>query len=96
MTEQPEMKRTRRVSVWRASFAGLGLLLLALSVPIAILTPFPFIPIGVGIGVAGAGLLARNSYKGRQWMARQVRRYPRLERSAPDWLKSLILGGDHV
>jgi hypothetical protein len=96
VTEQVQNSPRKRVSVWRVSLAGTGVLLLILSVPIAILTPFPFIPIGVGIGVAGAALLARNSRQGKQWMARQINRHPRLDRMAPHWLKTLILGGDNV
>ena len=67
-----------------------GVVLIIAGVPIAIATPL--IPVGLPITILGVVLLARNSMAGRRWMQRTLKRHPRLERFAPDWLLRLILG----
>ena len=85
-------RRPVRLGLRRGLLALLGGLLLLVSIPLAILTPFPFIPIGFSVGVAGAALVARNSDAGRALIAKQLNRYPGLQKALPDWLRSLVLG----
>jgi len=77
-------------TVGRQALALLGLFLVILSIPIGFITPF--IPIGFPIGILGSALLARNSVWGQRLIRYLMRRYPRLERIAPDWLLKLIMG----
>ena len=76
----------------RQAFALLGLFLILIGVPIAVLTPFPFVPIGLPIVILGVVLLGRNSLWGRQWMESILRRYPSVERFAPNWLMKAVFG----
>jgi len=76
--------------VGRQALALIGLFLVILSVPIGFVTPF--LPIGLPIGIFGSALLARNSIWGQRLIRYLLRRYPRLEKIAPDWLLALILG----
>jgi drug/metabolite transporter (DMT)-like permease len=76
--------------IGRQTLALIGLLLVILSVPIGFLTPF--LPIGLPVGIFGSALLARNSVWGQRLIRHLLRRYPRLEKIAPNWLLALILG----
>jgi len=74
----------------RQALALIGLFLVILSVPIGFLTPF--LPIGLPVGIFGSALLARNSVWGQRLIRYLLKRYPRLEKIAPNWLLKLILG----
>lgn len=76
----------------RPILAALGAFFIIIGVPIAMMTPFPFVPIGLPIVILGTVLLARNSLAGKRWMQNTLKRYPSLERFAPNWLLHLILG----
>lgn len=84
--------RTGMSTVLRQSLALLGLVFIIIGVPIAVLTPFPFIPIGLPIVIVGVVLLGRFSMWGRRWMESILRRFPRIERFAPNWLMRLVFG----
>lgn len=81
-------------TLMRQTFALLGLILIIVGVPIAVLTPFPFVPIGLPIVITGVVLLGRNSMWGRNWMESVIRRYPMVEKFAPNWLMQLVFGRD--
>lgn len=74
----------------RQTFALLGLFLIVIGVPLAIMTPFPFVPIGLPVVIFGVMLLGRNSIWGRNWMEGIIRRYPQVERYAPNWLMQVV------
>lgn len=76
----------------RQSLALFGLFLIIIGVPIAILTPFPFVPIGLPIVIVGVVLLGRFSVWGKMWMERVLKRFPSIERFAPNWLMQLVFG----
>ena len=76
----------------RGVMATIGGVLIVIGVPLALVTPFPFIPIGVPVVVLGVVLLARNSILGKRWIGSVLKKHPRLERFAPDWLLKLIFG----
>lgn len=76
----------------RQSLALLGLFLIIIGVPIAVLTPFPFVPIGLPIVIIGVVLLGRFSVWGKMWMERVLKRFPSIERFAPNWLMQLVFG----
>jgi len=76
----------------RQLFALLGLFFIIIGVPLAILTPFPFVPIGLPVVILGVVLLGRNSMWGRRWMEGVLKRYPSVERFAPNWLMKLVFG----
>jgi len=68
--------------------------LIIVSIPIGVLTPF--LPIGLPFGVIGVVLLGRNSRAGKRWMERVLKRYPRIERFAPNWLMKTVFGRDRA
>lgn len=72
--------------------AALGAILIVIGIIVALLTPIPGVPIGAPISVAGAAMLARNSERGKAWMARQIDTRPKIARFVPDWLRHLIFG----
>ena len=74
----------------RQAFALLGLLLIIIAIPIAFVTPF--LPIGLPIAIIGVVLLGRNSLWGKNWMEGVMRRHPKIERFAPNWLMKAIFG----
>lgn len=77
-------------SVVRQAFAVFGLFLIIIAIPLGFLTPF--LPIGVPIAIVGTVLLGRNSIWGRLWMESIMRRFPKVERLAPNWLMKLVFG----
>ncbi|MBR9835123.1 MAG: hypothetical protein GYB42_08010 [Alphaproteobacteria bacterium] len=64
--------------------------MIILAIPIGLLTPF--LPIGLPIAIVGTVLLGRNSIWGRRWMEGVMRRFPHVERLAPNWLMKLVFG----
>ena len=76
----------------RQACALLGLVLIIIGVPLAMATPFPFIPIGLPVVILGVVLLGRNSVWGRKWMEGVLRRWPTVERFAPNWLMKAVFG----
>lgn len=77
-------------AIVRSALAILGALLIPIGVVIAFLTPI--LPIGLPIVIVGVVLLARNAVWGRRFVQGTLRKYPKLERFAPDWLLKLIFG----
>lgn len=75
---------------YRQGLAATGLGLIVLSVPAGIVTPF--VPVGLPMAVVGAVLLGRNAVWGRRWMESALARHPRVERMAPGWLRTQVLG----
>ncbi len=74
----------------RQACAILGMILIIIGVPLAMATPFPFIPIGLPVVILGVVLLGRNSVWGRNWMESVLRRWPTVERFAPNWLMKAV------
>ncbi|WP_291040702.1 hypothetical protein [Hyphomonas sp.] len=70
------------------ALAGLGLIVL--SVPVGFATPN--LPVGLPMAVVGAVLLGRNAVWGRRWVEGVLRRYPRFEKLAPNWLMTRVFG----
>ncbi len=70
--------------------SGLGLIVLA--IPIGIATPI--LPIGLPMAIVGVVLLGRNAVWGRRWMEGVMKRHPRIERLAPNWLMKTVFGRD--
>ena len=66
-------------TAFRQLLALIGLLMIALS-----------IPIGLPFGILGVVLLGRNSVWGHRWMESVLKRHPRVERFAPNWLMKLV------
>ena len=77
-------------AIIRAALAIFGALLIPIGIVIAFLTPI--LPIGLPIVIVGVVLLARNAVWGKRFVQGTLRRYPKLERFAPDWLLKLIFG----
>lgn len=73
-----------------AALIGFGLIVLA--IPIGFVTPL--LPIGLPIAIVGVVLLGRNSLWGRKWMEGILRRFPSVERFAPNWLMVVVFGRD--
>ena len=86
--------RTGVQTLIRQAFAILGLILIIIGVPLAAVTPFPFVPIGLPVVILGVVLLGRNSVWGRNWMEGVLRRWPSIERFAPNWLMKAVFGRD--
>ncbi|MEM6534522.1 MAG: hypothetical protein AAF613_02680 [Pseudomonadota bacterium] len=86
--------RTSVQTAIRLTFAIVGLVLIIIGVPLAAVTPFPFIPIGLPVVILGVVLLGRNSVWGRNWMEGILRRWPSIERFAPNWLMKAVFGRD--
>ncbi len=84
--------RTGVQTLVRQAFAILGMILIIIGVPLAMATPFPFIPIGLPVVILGVVLLGRNSLWGRNWMESVLRRWPTVERFAPNWLMKAVFG----
>ena len=80
--------RTGFNTAFRQVLALIGLFMIALSIPIGLLTPL--IPIGLPFGILGVVLLGRNSVWGHRWMESVLKRHPRVERFAPNWLMKLV------
>lgn len=74
----------------RQILALIGLCLIVLSVPVAFATPF--IPVGLPMAIVGVVLLGRNALWGRRWMESVLKRHPRIERMAPNWLMKRVFG----
>ena len=74
----------------RQMLAVVGLMHIAVAIPIGMATPF--LPIGLPIAIIGVILLGRNSEWGRRWMEGIMKRHPRVERFAPNWLMRLVFG----
>ena len=45
---------------------------------------------GLPFGILGVILLGRNSVWGHRWMESVLKRHPRVERFAPNWLMKLV------
>ncbi|MEO0981884.1 MAG: hypothetical protein AAFX03_04450 [Pseudomonadota bacterium] len=74
----------------RQTFAIIGLSLIAISIPLGLITPF--IPLGLPLGILGVVLLGRSTVWGQRWMESILRRHPKLERLAPNWLMKMVFG----
>ena len=72
--------------------SGFGFALIFIGIVVAMLTPIPGVPIGAPISITGVALVARNSNRGRAWIARRIDKHPKLAKFVPDRLRAFIFG----
>lgn len=78
------------LTIVRSGLAVIGILLIPVGIIVAFLTPV--LPVGLPIVILGVVLIARNFPWGRRLFQAILKKYPALERFAPDWLLKLIFG----
>lgn len=93
---RPRRNRVREgiVTIFRNALVILGLFLIPTGFIVALLTPV--LPVGLPIIIFGVVLIARNASWGARLFQSILRRYPKLEKYAPDWLLHLIFGDKQV